>query len=233
MRLLRASALPGSRRFAAGPDAGGESQGAGEHADEHARALRRYLFFFMIPLWFVPGVADWYWHRKTKIERTSGTHESLTHALMMGIVGVPITAAMLCEINALIIASLMVAYVLHEGVTYWDVRYAKGLREVPTIEQHTHSFLEMLPFIAASAAICMRPKQFEALFGRGDEPAKWTLEPKKPALGPGYVAAILGCVGAFIVVPYTEEFVRCYRVDHTLLPHPAQTDEGCEPKTPQ
>jgi hypothetical protein len=202
--------------------AGGDarSDSGSEKADEHALALRRYLFYFLIPFWFVPGVADWYWHRKTKIEDTSGTHESLTHALMMAVVGVPITAALLFEINALVIATLIAAYFVHEGITYWDVRYANGRREVPTIEQHTHSFLEMLPFVAASVGICLSPKQFEAMFGRGREQPRWYLEPKRPPLSAGYVAAVLGSVGAFVALPYAEEFVRCFRVDHTVSPHP-------------
>ncbi|MBD5657487.1 MAG: diguanylate cyclase, partial [Candidatus Eremiobacteraeota bacterium] len=165
-----------------------------------------------------PGLADWYWHRKTKIEETSGTFESVTHAIMMSAVGIPVMAALFCEINALVLVTMMAGVVVHEGVSYWDVRYSSKRREIPAIEQHTHSFLEMLPFMGTSMAICLQPKQFAAIFGRGEKP-RWTLAPKKPPLTKRYVAAVLAAVGAFVVLPYAEEFVRCYRVDGTILPH--------------
>lgn len=213
--------------FAAdGASPGGESaQRTAEQSDSQAvdLALRRYLLYVVIPLWYVPGVADWWWHRKTKIEETSGTHESMTHAIMMTVVGAPLLAALLFDINALVLTLMIAGYVVHEGVTYWDVNYAKNLREVPTIEQHTHSFLEMLPFISASLASCLKPKQFAAIFGRGDEPARWKLEPKDPPLTARYILGVLGGVAAFVILPYSEELVRCYRRDRTLKPHhPAQ-----------
>jgi hypothetical protein len=193
------------------------SRDGSEPPSDEELAIRRYLLYFFMPLWFVPGLADWYWHKKTKIETTSGTFESLTHAVMMSAVGIPVTAALFFDINALVLVMMMAGVVVHEGVSYVDVSYARRRREVPAIEQHTHSFLEMLPFMGTSMMICLRPKQFAAIFGRG-EPARWKLEPKNPALTARYVTAVLACVGAFVVLPYAEEFVRCYRVDRTLLP---------------
>ena len=43
----------------------------------------RYLMYVLLPAWFVPGVADYVMHRRTRIERASGLGESGTHALMM------------------------------------------------------------------------------------------------------------------------------------------------------
>ena len=210
-------------RFAAEaqPFEGESAERTAQNSDSDAvdLALRRYLLYVVIPLWYVPGLADWWWHRKTKIEETSGTHESLTHAIMMTVVGVPLLAGLLFDINALVLTMMMTGYVVHEGVTYWDVNYAKGLRELPTIEQHTHSFLEMLPFMATSMAICLKPKQFAAIFGRGEEAPRWRLDPKKPPLTTRYVLGVLAGVFAFVIVPYGEEFVRCYAHDHTFKPH--------------
>jgi len=59
----------------------------------------RYLMYVLVPAWFVPGVADWVMHRKTRMERTSGLRESLVHALMMGEISVPVTLVLLCEVN--------------------------------------------------------------------------------------------------------------------------------------
>jgi hypothetical protein len=202
----------------------------GESADRLSRedgtptdeelALRRFLLYFVLPLWFAPGLADWWWHKKSNIAETAGTHESVTHAIMMTAVGIPVTMGLLLEVNALTIAAMIGGFLTHEAVSYWDVSYARHRRVVTAIEQHTHSFLEVLPLMALSAAICLKPKQFAAMFGRGDEPARWRLEPKRTALTARYRAAVFTCVGAFVVLPYAEEFVRCWRADHTLAPHP-------------
>src|SRR5438270_925920 len=53
-------------------------------------AMRRYTLYFLLPLWIVPGLLDYVWHRRTKIESTSGLQESVTHSLMLAEVGVPL-----------------------------------------------------------------------------------------------------------------------------------------------
>jgi hypothetical protein len=196
--------------------AGGSPKDDSDDVDD---ALAAYMLYVMLPLWLVPGILDWNFHRRTKIEHTSGTHESLTHSMMMSIVGAPILAALLFEINALVLAATIAGYFAHEAVAYWDVRYASGRRHVSTLEQQTHSFLEVLPFMGASLCSVLKWKQFLAIFGAGPERAEWKLEWKRRPQPPAYTVAILGAVALFVVTPYVEELVRCFRVDHTLLPH--------------
>ncbi len=194
------------------------------------KAARFYALYVMLPLWFVPGALDWYFHRKTKIEHTSGTFESVTHAMMMSIVGVPFLGALLLEVNALVLSAMAAACVAHEAVAYWDVNYAKDLRPVSTSEQQTHSFLEVLPFMGLSLSSVLHWEQAVAIFGLGPETAKWKLEPKKHPLSKAYIAGILGAVGAFVIAPYTEEMIRCFRVDRTLWPHNAPVDKEAPPE---
>ncbi|MBD5603677.1 MAG: diguanylate cyclase [Candidatus Eremiobacteraeota bacterium] len=196
----------------------------GEPPTDEEVALGRFFLYFMLPLWFAPSVADWWWHKTSDIEHTAGTHESLTHLIMMSVVGGPLTLALLCDINALVLVAMLGGFVAHEGVSYWDVRYAKSLREITTIEQHTHSYLEILPLVAAAVAICLRPKQFAAIFGRGDEPARWRIEPKRIPLTAKYITGIVAGIGAFVVAPYAEEFVRCMRVNPSLAPRRPASD---------
>jgi hypothetical protein len=197
-----------------------------ETSDEEI-ALHRFFLYFMLPLWFVPSLADWSWHKKSDIEHNAGTHESLTHLAMMGVVGFPLTLALLADVNALVLTTMIAGFIAHEGISYWDVRYAKGLRHISALEQHTHSYLEILPLMAASVMICLRPKQFAAIFGRGDESARWRIEPKKTPLTARYIAGIVTGIGAFVVAPYLEELMRCVRTDPNPLPHPATKPEGC------
>src|SRR5690606_5325164 len=62
------------------------------------------LLYFVMPLWLLAGFADWFCHRASQIETTSGPKESLLHLLQFSEVGVPILAALFLEINAGIIA---------------------------------------------------------------------------------------------------------------------------------
>ena len=187
------------------------------------QTTRRYLLYFLMPLWMVAGLLDWYHHRRTKIEETAGTRESMIHALMMSEVGLPIMVGLFIEVNALVLALMIVAFFLHEATAYWDVAYAVGRREVTPSEQHVHSFLDVIPFMVVSFMICMYWDQFCALLKVGSEPARFELRMKRQPLARGYVDGIVAAVAGLVVLPYAEEFWRCYRVDHTLDPHPVNT----------
>jgi len=53
------------------------------------------LMYFLLPVWFGAGFADWLCHRASHIETTTGAKESLIHLLMFAEVGVPLLAAIL------------------------------------------------------------------------------------------------------------------------------------------
>jgi hypothetical protein len=83
-------------------------------------------------------------------------------------------------------------------------------------EQHTHSFLEVLPFAAVGFAAALHPQQARALFGRGPERARLGFRLKAKPLPRRYIATLLGAIGACIVLPYGEELARCVRVRPSL-----------------
>ena len=207
-----------SETEAFGESARRRAEGQAE-SEVESMAMRQILLYFVMPLWLGPGLLDYWWHRKAKIEETSGTFESLTHAAMMTLAGVPVLMSLFLEINALVLTSMAAAWLAHEGVAYIDVLYAKSLREVPVGEQQTHSFLEVFPLSAMFFAAAMNWKQVLAIVGKGEEPPRWRFERKRPPLTKRYVAAILAGVGACVALPYGEELLRCYRRDGTFLPH--------------
>jgi hypothetical protein len=179
--------------------------------DDTTLITRNYMLYFLLPLWIVPGVADYLCHRRTKIETTTGVHESVIHLIMMTEVGIPVVLGLLLEINALVILLMIFAFFIHEATAFWDVSYAVTRRNVAPVEQHVHSFLEVLPFMAASFVICLHWRQFLALVGAGTEPARFVLQLKEPPLSMPYVVAILAAIAVFLGLPYAEEFLRCYR----------------------
>jgi hypothetical protein len=168
-----------------------------------------YLMFFLVPLWLLAGVGDWANHRRTGIERTAGPKESALHLLMLVEVGLPMLMALFLEINALVIAIMLVMLPIHEATAWWDVRYASTKREIPPLEQHMHSLLEVLPLTAVSFVVVRYWDQFLALFGMGGEPARMTLRLKADGLPGWYLTALLLAVLLLAVLPYAEEFWRC------------------------
>jgi len=171
--------------------------------------MRHYTMYFLLPVWLVPGFLDYLWHRDTRIETTSGTLESVIHALMMTQVGVSLFAGLLLEINAGVIAFLLANSLLHEATAFWDVGFAVKRRAVFPHEQHTHSALEMLPFWGVSFVSCLHWDQFLALIGQGTEPARFAIRLKRPQLPAGYLLSLLGATTLFIALPYGEELWRC------------------------
>jgi hypothetical protein len=179
--------------------------------DQTALITRNYLLYVLLPVWILPGLADYFCHRRTNIETTSGTHESWIHLGMLAVVGSPVLMGLFLDINTLVILLMIGAFLGHEVLAWWDVSYAVTRRQVNPFEQHMHSFLEVLPFMAVSFVICLHWGQFLALWGLGDEPARFTLELKKPPLSGTYVVGMISAIGLFLALPYAEELWRCYR----------------------
>jgi hypothetical protein len=174
------------------------------------------LMYFILPLWLAAGFCDYLCHRATRIESTSGPKESVLHLVQLAEMGLPVLAAILLEINALIIATMIVAFLLHEATALWDVSYADSRREVTPIEQHVHSFLEMLPLMGLLIIVGLHWPQFLALFGLGDEAPRFALRLKAEPLPWTYVVAVLGGVLVFAVAPYTEELLRGLRAQRAM-----------------
>lgn len=197
-----------------------EAADAAGEDDDVENTTRNYLLFVLLPVWVIPGFLDYFFHRRTDIEHTSGTHESLLHSAQMTTIGLPTLAALLFEINSGVIAAMSAAFVAHETLTIWDIAYAANRRDVSPNEQHCHSFLEALPFMALSYVYCLHPGETLALLGLGDETPSFRLERKRKPLPSAYVAAILALISLLIGVPYADELVRCLRVDPQPLPRP-------------
>ena len=193
---------------------------------------RNYMLYFLLPLWIIPGLMDWWCHRRTRIEATSGTTESLIHLLMMAEIAIPITMGLLLEINALAISIMIAAFFVHEATAFWDVAYAEAHREVTPTEQHIHSFLEVLPFMAVSFVICLHSDQFFAIFGAGEHAARWAIRLKEPHLSVAYLVALFGSIGVFLGLPYAEELWRCLQAKagrrSAEVVNSAVSDERCE-----
>jgi len=176
-----------------------------------ATLVRPYLLYFILPLWLLAGLSDYILHKRTHIEDNSGTKESVLHALQLGEAGIPVMLGLLFDVNALIIAIMLVALVVHEATALWDVTYAHTRRYIGPLEQHVHSFLEVLPIMAVSFVTVLYWDQFQALLGIGAQPARFEFRPKANPISTPYLLAFFSSIVIFIVVPYSEELWRCLK----------------------
>lgn len=180
--------------------------------------LTSFILFFLLPLWLLAGFGDWLCHRRTDISKTSGAKESLLHLLMLAEIGIPILAGLLLEINALVLGVMLVGLLTHEATALWDTSYAATRRVITPIEQHIHSFQEVIPLMAFSLVALLHWEQFQALLGMNGQ-GRYVLELKRHPLPPGYVSIFLGAAVLFEVLPFVEEFWRgLWRNNGLLVP---------------
>ncbi|MGW3152247.1 diguanylate cyclase [Streptomyces sp. NPDC001177] len=174
-------------------------------------ANRRFVLFGLLPLWVAPAVADWWMHKRTRIEETSGVRESAVHALMMTEAGVPVAMGILARINPLVLSVMGAAAAVHGATALYDVSLAVQEREVRPLEQHIHSFLEVLPLSALAFTSCLHPDQVRSLLRGGPEPGAWKLLPKPHPLSARYLIGLGAVIGTGVILPYAEEMLRCMR----------------------
>ncbi len=185
-----------------------ERDQARQAADE---AARRYLMYIIMPVWAGVGFLDWLWHRQTKIETTSGVKESMMHLVMMAEAGAPILSGLFLEMNAGTLALMGAGWLLHEATVAWDVSYSLSRRKIPAREQHTHSYMQSIPFNIVATLACLYPEQSLALVGLGPEKPEFKLRIRKPPVPLKDFAVIVACMGLVSGLPHMEELWRCYR----------------------
>jgi hypothetical protein len=178
------------------------------------------LMVAVIPLWLASGLADWWCHRRTRIERTSGLPENVFHWLLLAEGGLALLAVALLEVNAAVMLLVLAAFLAHEASTYLELRYTVPLREVGPFEQMVHSYMEILPLAILALLAMVRWDQVEALIGGG--PLDLSLRSKLDPWPPEYLFA-LG-MGALVLnlMPLAEESVRCVRDRGLRLRTPAR-----------
>lgn len=89
-------------------------------------------------------------------------------------------------------------------------------RNVTPLEQHVHSFLEMIPLMAGAFVAVLHWPQFLALFGLGTETARFDLMLKQEPLPVAYVVSVLAAALGLELLPYLEELVRGLRAGRSV-----------------
>ncbi len=173
--------------------------------------LINFLLFLYLPLWGIAGLADWFCHRATNIESTTGIKESLMHSVMGIQTAIPIVLCLSFRVNVLVLILCLLAWILHEIVAHWDVTYAEPRRRISIWEMHAHSYLATLPFFMLTMIFIINWEvtlDLLTLDWRGG----FQLEPvTNPHGGEGYLVGYLSFLTIVCVFPYLEELWRCWR----------------------
>ena len=181
--------------------------------DTTGSAAERYVLAVVLPLWMAAGSLDYFLHRRSRIEATSGSYEARLHVLGISITAAPVLAGLLLEIDAGVLALMGVGYISHLGMTIWDVAYADRRREIVPLEQHVHALLELLPFTALSLLALAHRDQARAIVGSGTEAPRYAFRSKRRPLPAGVLVATMGTFAVAVALPYAEELLRCMRYE--------------------
>jgi uncharacterized protein YqgC (DUF456 family) len=169
-----------------------------------------FVLYGCLPLWLIMGFADYYCHRKSRIEQTTGLKESVYHAIMGVQIGIPVFLGLYFEINVFLFLIMFAVLIFHEWVAHHDVNYALKTREISILETHVHSFLEVIPFVIVLLIIFINWPNFVDFIT-----LNWAghmgLELKHHPLDLHYITCYVLFMLFVDVIPYIEEFVRCWR----------------------
>jgi hypothetical protein len=171
-------------------------------------AAGRALFLAVLPAWGIPGLADWWFHRRSAIQEPGhgGVRESLLHILMFAEGSAPLGLALLAELNPAALTLLAGSAVAHQATALWDLRVAHSSeREVTPGEQQIHTALEAIPFVVCLLAL------LHGVTAADPSNPRWRLRTKVNPLPVRYVLGVVALAGATGAAPHLEELVRCVR----------------------
>lgn len=180
-------------------------------------ALIQLLFYVIFPLWVLAGLADWWCHRRSHIETSSGLKESLIHSLMLIEIAVPVLLGLFFEITPAILLFMVACLILHEITTLWDVSLATKQRYISPLEQHIHSFLELLPFCALLIVCALHWEAVQSLPHPSSYPIKG-LQLKASPIPFSYLLPLLTAITVLLVLPFGEELVRTHKARYKKVP---------------
>jgi hypothetical protein len=139
------------------------------------------------------------------------------HLLLLAEAAFPAVLGLFLEINPLLLSLMIAAFFAHEATVMWDVDYAIRRRDVSPLEQHVHSFLELVPLGVLVLLSLLHWSQFKALVGL-QVPSPSTIRRKREPLGAVYVTADLVAMAVFGLLPYGEELWRDWRASGANRP---------------
>ncbi|MGH8176018.1 MAG: hypothetical protein ACREV5_07160 [Steroidobacter sp.] len=161
-----------------------------------------FLGLALYPAWLAAGALDYYCHRRTDIEHTSGPVESWLHVAQFICIAMIIAFAMLVEITLTVWIVMLVVALTHSTLAFIDVSYTDKRRWISPLEQLAHGFLDVIPLMTVGLLGVMSWAQLKA-----DAGAFALYE----SIAPGVQAWVLASFGVLAGGPILEELLRSLR----------------------
>ncbi len=184
---------------------------------DEATLVLNVMLYVLLPLWGIASMLDWWCHRATNIEATSGLREANVHLLMGAQIGLPLVLTLIFEVNVLVMLLCFAALIAHEFVAHYDVHYTTGKREIGIWEVHAHNYLATLPFFLLLLIVVRKWNVFVDTVT-----LNWAggfgLSQRSEPLGVtgNYAILYMATMGVFVVGPYFQEWWRCYKYERKL-----------------
>ena len=188
---------------------------------ETNQLLINLILYGLLPLWGITGLIDWYCHRATHIETTSGLKESLIHSLMGIQLGIPIVLCIIFYVNVSVLLICIAAWLMHEVVAHYDVHYSAPKREISIWEVHVHNYMSTIPLYLLMLIVVMNWDMFINLITLNWAGHMQLRLIENPHGSPTYLKTYLIFMGITCVLPYVEENIRCLRVQLKQKSQPA------------
>ena len=128
-----------------------------------------------------------------------------------------VLASLFLEINAGGLPLIIGSYLTHEATVAWDIYFTASRRSIPPGEQHTHTYLQGVPFFLASFLVFTHWDQFLSLFGMGSQRRRFDINLKQPALPPNYLIPLLLGSGVLAAGSPAQELWRCWKAQRAGL----------------
>ena len=182
------------------------------------RMLWTLLGAVVYPLWLLAGVADVWVHRRDRIERRTGTHESAMHVAMCVQMGVPVLLVLFFDVSAPVFLIAAAAVLLHSWTSWRDSRFADRMRHVGPGEQKIHVALDAIPWVSLVLLAMLHAPALGGLLGAGY--ADWRWRARSPAFPPAVLAAVLASSLLLGLLPSVLELLRARAAGRTVRAQP-------------
>ena len=169
---------------------------------QYSSLLIGLLIGVLYPLWLLAGCIDYFCHRRTSIEQTSGIGECAFHVAQFAALGIALVLSMVFALNAMVLALLIAVIATHSALSYADVSYTQGRRHISPLEQHAHGFMDVLPVVAVGLLAIL---SWQDIWSK---PWQLRLDDNPMDLRK---LLLLGSFAIFTGVPVLEEFWRTSR----------------------
>jgi hypothetical protein len=163
--------------------------------------ILNFMFWVLLPLWIVAGIADYTLHRRTSIETTSGFTESTLHLVQAAQIGALVLLGLFLESTTLVLALMVLLVLAHTLTAIGDSSWSTPRRYISPLEQHVHSHLEYIPLVAVSLIVLLNWR----------EPTDFSFRWRQPAVPLPQLLTVLISVFGLQGVLLAEETRRTWR----------------------